>query len=157
PLRRDDMRLGQSDRSVQRDPARHLRLREMDRIAAHLPNPGVRFRPYPTYQIGDPSESLTHVSVDPVAGSRVEDRGLQELAIGVELQLVHREIPDTNRGGAAIAAQWQFTLDGSIAAVETVKHLQARMGQLGGMHQPPEIRLCLPRAPELEKCAKREC
>src|SRR6185312_7513575 len=46
-LRRDRALAGKPDRTVERDPAEHLRLDELRRRAAHLPDAGVGAAPEP--------------------------------------------------------------------------------------------------------------
>jgi len=94
---RQDATLGEVDRTIERDPAHHLRLGEVHRLAPHLPDAGVRTAPEPADQVGDLPQPNSEVPVERVPRPGVYPGGLQELAVGVELELVHRGIAKAHR------------------------------------------------------------
>ena len=111
----------------------------------------------------DPADVVRHlgqpaadVGVDPMTGVRVEPRGLQQLAVGVELKLLGRGVADPHGARASVAVQRQRPLGRTRAAVEPVEDPKARVRELGGVHQPPEVRARLRRAAEPQERVERE-
>jgi hypothetical protein len=72
------------------------------------------------------------------------------------LQLLGGPVADSDRARATVAGKRQLSLAGAGAAVEPVEHVQARMGQLRRVHQPPEVGLRLGCAAKLEEGVDRE-
>ena len=92
----------------------------------------------------------------PPARLRVDQSGLQQVAVDVELGLRRGVVADPDRARAAVAVQLERALWRALAAVEAVEDLQARVGQLRRVQQPPEERLGLARAAQLQERLERE-
>src|SRR5207244_10240604 len=84
-------------------------------------------------------------------GLGVQPGGLHQLAVGVELELVDGAVADADRRRVAVAGEEQLLLLYTGAAVESVEHVEARLGELSGMHQPPEVGVRFCGAAELEE------
>jgi hypothetical protein len=80
-----------------------LELREVAFLASHLPDAGVRLAPDLRHEIGHVGQPAADVAVDPVAGAGIQPRGLQQLAVGVELSLAGRRAADAKGARSAIA------------------------------------------------------
>ena len=65
-------------------------------------------------------------------------------------------VADADRARAAVAVQLERALGRALAAVEAVEDLQARVGELGRVQQPPEERLGLARAAQMQERLERE-
>ena len=87
---------------------------------------------------------------------RVHQSGLQQVAVDVELGLRRGVVADPDRARPAVAVQLERALWRALAAVKAVEDLQARAGQLGRVQQPPEERLGLPRAAQMQERLERE-
>ena len=126
-------------------------------LAAHLPDAGVGLAPDAADEVGDLGESPAGLAVEPPAGLRVDQRGLEQVAVDVELRLRGGGVADPDRARAPVAVELERALGCALAAVEAVEDLQARVGELGRVQQPPEERLGLARAAELQEGLEREC
>ena len=134
----------QANGAVQRHPAHHLGLGEVQRARCGPPRCrsragarcGRRGRRSPA------SRRPVSRSTRPPA-SRVDQSGLQQVAVDVQLSLRRGGVADPDRARPAVAVQLQRALGRALAAVEAVEHLQARVGQLRRVQQPPEERLGL--------------
>ena len=124
--------------------------------ASHLPDAGVGLAPDAADEVGDAGESPAGLAVQPPAGLRVDQRGLEQVAVDVELGLLGGVVADPDRARAPVAVELQRALGCALAAVEAVEDLQARVGQLRRVQQPPEERLGLARAAELQQGVERE-
>jgi hypothetical protein len=127
---RDVPGLGETERTIERDPAHHLGLGEVRRGAADLPDARVELGPRCAHEVGGRGEAHSSAVVEAATGVRVEPRGLQQMSVDVELQLGPRGIADPNRLGTAVAGHGQHALAVLLATVEAVEHVDARMGQL---------------------------
>ena len=125
--------------------------------AAHLPDTGVGLAPAAADEVGDAGESPAGLAVEPPAGLRVDQCGLEQVAVDVQLGLPGGVVADPDRARAAVAVQLERALGCALAAVEAVEDLQARVGELGCVEQPPEERLGLARAAQLQEGVEREC
>ena len=84
-------------------------------------------------------------------GPRVDPDRLEHPAVDVELNLVAGPVADSHRLRAAVARQLrQLALARVLRAVEAVEHLEPRLGQARGVHQPPEegVRLVVVAEPQ---------
>ena len=94
---RDQATFGQIARAVERDPAHHLRMGEVLRLAPHLPDPGVGLPPDQADEIRYLGQTSSDVSLDLVPGDCVHPRGLKQLAIGIQLELRCGGVADSHR------------------------------------------------------------
>ena len=148
--------VAQANSAVQRHPAHHLRMGEVQRLAADLPDAGVGLAPDAADEVGDRGEPAAGLAVDPPARLRVDQSGLQQVAVDVELGLRRGVVADPDGTRPAVAVQLERALRRALAAVEAVEDLQARAGELGCVQQPPEERLGLPRAAQMQERLERE-
>ena len=118
----------------------------MHGLASHLPDAGVGLAPDAADEVGDAGESAAGLAVEPAAGLRVDQGGLEQVAVDVELGLRGGVVADPDRARAPIAVQLERALGCALAAVQAVEDLQARVRELGRVQQPPEERLGLARA-----------
>ena len=123
----------------------------MQGLAAHLPDAGVGLPPDAADEVGDAGEPPAGLAVQPPARLRVDQGGLQQVAVDVQLGLPGGVVADPHRARAAVAVELQRALGRVLAAVEAVEDLQARVGQLRCVQQPPEERLGLARAAQLQE------
>ena len=101
-------------------------------------------------------QTSSAISRQPAAGlavelptaARVTVRGLEQLAVDVELQLWRGGIADPDRTRAAIAGERQLSLGRASATVEAVEDLEAGMGELRRVQQPREVGVGLRRTAE---------
>ena len=101
-------------------------------------------------------ESPAGLAVQSPAGLRVDQGGLQQVAVDVELGLRGGVVADPDRARAAVAVELQRALGRALAAVQAVEDLQARVGQLRCVQQPPEERVGLARAAQVQQGVERE-
>ena len=125
-------------------------------LASHFPNTGVRLPPNAADQVGHGGKAPAGLAVEPTAGPRVDHGGVEQAAVDVQLSLGGGGVADPDRARAPVALELQRALGCELAAVEAVEDLQARMAELGCVEQPPEERLALPRAAELQQGVERE-
>src|SRR6188472_4493265 len=111
--------------AVQRHPAHHLGMREVQRLAAHLPDARVGLAPDATDEVCDASESAAGLAVDPPARVRVDQSCLQQVAVDVELGLRGGVVADSYRTRSAVPIQLECPFGCALAAVEAVENLQA--------------------------------
>src|SRR6187401_2142423 len=111
---------------------------EVDRVASDLPYPGVGPAPDGAHQVRDVGEPAADVPVELLPGARVEPRGLEDVAIDVQLGLRNRGVTNANRSGSAVSVEAQSLLGSRGTATQPIEHLQSRVRELGGVHQPPE-------------------
>ena len=138
--------VAQAKRAVQRHPAHHLGVRELQGPAAHLPDAGVGLAPDAADEVGDAGEPPAGLAVQPPTVLRVDQRGLQQVAVDAQLGLPGGLVADPDRARAPVAVQLQRALGRTLTAVEAVEDLQVRVGELRRVQQPPEERLGLARA-----------
>src|SRR5207237_9715463 len=96
---------GEAPHRVGRNPGHHLRVGEVLRVAADLPDPLVRLRPAVDHRAGDSAEELPEDGVDLAAVLPVDPHRVEELAEDVELELPVRAVPDPQGPGAAVALE----------------------------------------------------
>ena len=94
--------LGELDRALERRPAGYLRLREVEGLASHLPDTGVRLIPQRAHQVGRSREPAREVGVELSTRPRIERAGLEELPVDVELALASGGVFDLDWRGAAV-------------------------------------------------------
>ena len=97
--------IGEHNRAFERDPTHQLRVHEVARLAAYLPDPVIGFVPVPRGRVGDTHEERLRVrrQVGEVVGEPVD--GIQQLAVHVELPLVPSPVADPHRRAVAPARQ----------------------------------------------------
>ena len=142
--------------AVEGHPAHQLRLGEVRRLGAHLPDPGVGPAPQPADLVRDLAQPAAGLAVEPPAARRVAVRGLEQLAVDVELQLRRGGIADPDRPRPAIAGERQLALGRARATVEAVEDPEPGMGQLRRVQQPREVGVGLRRTAEREEGVERE-
>src|SRR5512134_2073943 len=85
------------DRAVERDPAHHLRMQEVPRLAAHLPDPVVDGSPVLGGRIGDPAKEPLRRWVE---GAEVRTEAVsraEQLPVDIQLSLPPGVVADANR------------------------------------------------------------
>src|SRR5207302_1191189 len=87
---------------VERDPRHHLRVDEVPRLAADLPDSLVRVSPALEHDPADPREEVPEDLVDFAAVLPVEPGRVEQLAERVELELLCGAVPDSHRPRAAV-------------------------------------------------------
>src|SRR5581483_6938070 len=102
-------------------PAHHLRLREVLRGAADLPDSAVGAAPDVADQIGDATEHGAGVLVDGVSAATIQPRSLEQISVDIELELFERAVADAHRPRTSVARQRRdIALDGVRSAIEPV-------------------------------------
>ena len=96
---------------------------EVARLAAHLPDTGVRLAPDAADEVGDAGESPACVAVDPATGLRVDQGGLEQVAVDVKLGLGGGGVADSDGARVLVAIQLERALGCTFAAVEPVEDL----------------------------------
>src|SRR5207237_10714785 len=89
--------LGEPHGAVERDPRHHLRVREVLRVAADLPDALVGLLPAVDDGARDTAEELPERLVDLAAVLPVDPDRVEELAEDVELELPLRALPAPHR------------------------------------------------------------
>ena len=107
-------------------------------------------------KVGDAGEAAAGLAVEAPACLRVDQRGLEQGPVDVELSLGRGGVPYPDRARAAVAVQLQRAFGCALAAVEAIEDLQARVAELRCVQQPPEESLGLPRATELQQGLESE-
>src|SRR5215207_10791967 len=97
--------LGQFHESVERHPGHHLRVDEVARLAADLPDALVRLGPEIQHRATDPGEELPEDLVDVAVLLPVEPNRVEQLAEDVELKLGRSTVADPHRPRAAVALE----------------------------------------------------
>src|SRR5690348_12127538 len=108
--------------------------------APHFPDAGVGLAPDAANEVGYLCESLRCVAIQSPTGLRVDERGLEQVAVYVQLGLRGGSVADANRPRAAVAVELEHAFGRTFAAVEAVENLEARVGELGCVEHPPEER-----------------
>src|SRR5581483_10009207 len=101
----EPVELGEPDRAIEGHPAVQLRVDEVPRLVADLPDALVGAAPRPHREVGDLAEELGVVDAQLPAGPAEQVPGVEQLAERVELQLPRRAVADPHRGRAAVAGQ----------------------------------------------------
>src|SRR4051794_6497840 len=107
---RDIAGLGQPAGAVERDPAHHLRLGEVTRSAAYLPDPGVLLLPDRADEIGGGGQPAAGAGRQLPTCRDMQPRSVHHVAVDIELQLWCGGISDPNRTRLPIAIQRKFAL-----------------------------------------------
>ena len=110
-------RLGQAQGAVERHPAHHLRMGEVPGLAPHLPDSGVGLAPDAAYEVGVAGEALARLAVESSSGLRVDQGGLEEVAVDVELSLRGGVVAYAYRARAAVAVQLECPLGCALPTV----------------------------------------
>ena len=95
--RRDVAGVAQAKGAVERHPAHHLGVGEVHGLASHLPDAGVGLAPDAADEVGDAGESAAGLAVEPAAGLRVDQGGLEQVAVDVQLGLRGGVVADPDR------------------------------------------------------------
>jgi hypothetical protein len=94
---------GERDRAVEGDPAHELRVGEVHRLAAHLPDPGVGPAPHLADEVGDLRDAPGSVAVESMAALDEQPYALEQAPVDAELELVGRAVAYPDRPRAAVA------------------------------------------------------
>ena len=129
---------------------------EVPGLAPHLPDSGVGLAPDAAHEVGVAGEALARLAVESSSGLRVDQCGLEKVAVDVELSLRGGVVAHAYRARAPVAVQLECPLGCALPTVQPVQDLEAWVGELGGVQQPPEERLGLAWAAELQQRAERE-
>lgn len=87
----------EADATVERDPGHHFGRDEVLGLAADLPNAVIGLVPALTDDLDDAAEKLPEGQADLTAVTVVEPGGVEQVAVGVELELGERGIADADR------------------------------------------------------------
>src|SRR5205823_196530 len=93
------------DGALDRRPAQGLRVDEVLRLVAPLPDAAVRLRPALAGHIHEVDDEAPQVVVGRVAARVPAPREVEQLAVGVELELTGRGVADAHRARPAPAVR----------------------------------------------------
>ena len=77
-----------------------------------------------------PARRFARLAVESSSGLRVDECGLEKVAVDVELSLCGGAVAYTYRARAPVALQVECPLGCALATVQPVQHLKARVGEL---------------------------
>ena len=127
-------------RAVHRHPRHHLGVREMLRLAAHLPDAVVGLAPVAFDEVEQHALERPRIVVLREAGLAADIQRIDHLAVDVELELRSRGVADAHRRRARVTGQpWQHRLAEDALAGDAVQH--------GEVLRPPGRRPQQPLAP----------
>src|ERR671930_1104240 len=137
---------------VERDPRHHLRVREVLRVAADLPDALVGLLPAVDDRARDAAEELPERLVDLAAVLPVDPDRVEELAEDVELELAVRAVSDPHRPRATVALEvGELDLGQEPLAADAIHDLEV-LGPSGRRPlEPGHVRLGLVREPQREE------
>src|SRR5690606_6230396 len=104
-VRRESVRSGDLDPAMQREPAVRLRVREVARLVADLPDALIGELPALAHDLDEAEQELPVALVERAARLAVEICGLEELAVGIELHLLDRAVAHANRCRSTMASK----------------------------------------------------
>src|SRR5262249_38183783 len=107
--------VGQRDRAVERHPTHQLRVHEVTRLAPDLPDALILLTPTRTRGIRVVGEEAPRLGADPLELIRETMRGIEQLAVDVELTLRPRAVADTHGRAVAPPAQVREFALGEVA------------------------------------------
>src|SRR5919108_3504774 len=151
-------RLRQPHAAVDRDPAHHLRRREVLGLPAHLPDPAVRLGPVRDRVLDVPGDDvparLRELLGDPVV-ARVQRERVEQHPPDVVLTVVVGAVADPDGPGAVVARKVVERLLGEVLLpADSVHDLEAvRADRLG---QEREVLVCLPVEAQVEQPREEE-
>jgi len=87
-------------------------------FAAHLPDAGVGLAPDAADQVGDLGEAPAGFAVQAPTGLSVDQRGLQEVAVNVQLGLLGGGVSDPDRARVLVAVELQRAFGSALSAIE---------------------------------------
>src|SRR5438034_9422924 len=102
--------IGETHRSIEGDPAHHLRVGEVKRAVPYFPDARIRLPPDVADMVGDSPERGAGITVEPVVALAVQPRRLQQVAVDIELQLLESGVADSHGHRMAITGQRQRAL-----------------------------------------------
>src|SRR5690606_31605708 len=136
-IRRESMRGGDLDPAVQREPAVRLRVREMARLVADLPDALIGELPALAHDLDEAEQELPVALVERTARLAVEICRFEELAIGIELHLLDRAVADANRCRPTVAGKVkQLALGQRTLAGDAVHDLEILRPPRAGALEP---------------------
>ncbi len=130
-------RFPQLNRAIEGHPRHHFRMREMLRIAPHLPDAGIRLFPLRferTHERGLQSP-IRFGGFNPGAMGAIHR--VQHFAVNVDLELVRGRIPDAYGLRIFVAGEpWQFELIQPPLAADAIHYLHLLRAARDGAEQP---------------------
>src|SRR5207249_11207722 len=120
----------QLDQSVERRPREQARVGVRRPARARLPDAFVGLAPMTAYVFAEAYQHALGLAIEARAGPRELRRGVDDLAVDVELQLLDGGVADAHRARAAVAAPAvQRALARRRIAVDVVQDLERGTGQ----------------------------
>ena len=90
---------------------------EVPGLAPHLPDSGVGLAPDAAYEVGVAGEALAGLAVESSSGLRVDQGGLEKVAVDVELSLRGGVVAYAYGARAAVAVQLECPLGCALPTV----------------------------------------
>ena len=110
---------------------------EVAAVAADFPDAFVRVVPVARHFAAEADQHPRDGVVDLAAAAHGVGDGFDHFAVGVELHLAHRRVPDVYRPGAGVTGEVrQRAFAAGLAAEELVKDVQLRQREVGRAEQP---------------------
>ena len=104
---------------------------------ASLPDPFVRFAPAPAHRFAETGQQARRILVEAATSLREAGRGVDHLAIDIELQLTVRVVADPHRARARVAVEMRQLALGEVRLAENVvEHLQLGPAQARRVQHP---------------------
>src|SRR5690348_6196813 len=97
-------------------------MREVERLAANLPDPAVGLTPQIAHEARDTGQSPTAVGVEVPSGLHVDPCRLQQLPVDVQLFLSRRPVANAHGPRAAVPRERQLGFRGAFATVEAMEN-----------------------------------
>ena len=120
------------------DPAVQLRVHEVAGLVTHLPDPLIRETPRPSRHVGDAGQERSVLRTQVTSRLGEEVAGVEDLAVGVELDLTRRAVADPHRDGAAVTGELIEGHLGKMAGPRDPIHdLQVLGASRAGSFEPP--------------------
>ena len=122
------------DGAVERDPAHHLRVHEVPRLAADLPDAVVRLVPARRGRVGEAHQEVAGVPAQHAELVAKLKRRVEQLAVHVELRLVPGAVADPDRRAVPPARQVRQGALGEVVLAADAEHDLQRpvRGRTGG-------------------------
>ena len=114
--------LGKGDRAIERNPAHELRVDEVTRLASNLPDAVIGFLPLGGRAVGQVRQQPLRRLTQAVNLIRQAQRGVEELAVDVELALVPRAVADPYWPAVAPAAEVGQLAFGEVTFAADAEH-----------------------------------
>jgi hypothetical protein len=134
---RQDVRFGELDEAVERDPAEQPRVGVLLRSFTRLPDALIGFRPILADVVAELPEHPLRRAVDVRSAAAHSSDGVDDLAAHVELKLRRRGVPDSNGPRRGVTLEVLENLfSRREPAEDVVKDAKLRTGEPRRVHEP---------------------